>query len=53
MAPEILKDVKYDKKVDLWSIGIMVYEMLCGQVPYDCGRDDHELLRNIENTRLF
>lgn len=32
MAPEILLDVGYDKSVDWWAFGVLVYQMLLGQV---------------------
>jgi len=34
MAPEILITRQYDGKVDLWSLGVMFYEMLVGVVPF-------------------
>ena len=34
MAPEILKYESYDYKVDLWSLGIILFECYTGQVPY-------------------
>ncbi|XP_027204635.2 serine/threonine-protein kinase ULK3-like isoform X1 [Dermatophagoides pteronyssinus] len=33
MAPEIFKRQKYDARVDLWSIGIILYECLFGRTP--------------------
>ena len=31
MAPELLKEQKYNEKVDIWSIGIMAYNLLSGR----------------------
>ena len=32
MAPEILKDTKYTRAVDWWTLGVLLYEMLVGEV---------------------
>lgn len=35
MAPELIRGVqKYDTKVDVWSLGILLMEMAEGQPPY-------------------
>lgn len=42
MAPEIVKKVKYDTKVDIWSLGVMTYVMLSGKPPFT-GRSKEEI----------
>ena len=32
--PEIVKGEQYDEKIDLWNVGMMVYECLLGKIPF-------------------
>ena len=34
MAPEIARDQKADARVDIYSLGVLMYEMLTGSVPF-------------------
>ncbi len=34
MAPEVLQRGNYDEKVDVWALGILLYEMLHGRAPF-------------------
>lgn len=52
MAPEIIKNKKYDYKSDLWSIGIIFYEMLMGFTPFKA-KNIYELIRKIENDDII
>uniref|UniRef100_H2SIN2 Protein kinase C n=1 Tax=Takifugu rubripes TaxID=31033 RepID=H2SIN2_TAKRU len=46
IAPEILLGQKYTFSVDWWSFGVLVYEMLIGQSPFQ-GDDEDELFDSI------
>eukprot|EP00163_Fabomonas_tropica_P009380 TRINITY_DN1918_c0_g1_i3.p1 TRINITY_DN1918_c0_g1~~TRINITY_DN1918_c0_g1_i3.p1 ORF type:complete len:654 (-),score=71.25 TRINITY_DN1918_c0_g1_i3:12-1973(-) len=51
MAPEILSFQKYDAKADLWSVGAILYEMVCGRPPFN-GENHVQLLKEINSTSL-
>ncbi|XP_022901335.1 serine/threonine-protein kinase ULK3 [Onthophagus taurus] len=34
MAPEKLLNMKYDSKIDLWSVGVIMFECLVGRTPF-------------------
>ena len=34
LAPEIISKIGYDKSVDWWALGILMYEMLIGVTPF-------------------
>jgi len=40
MAPEIITGKGYSYYVDLWSIGVVHYEFMCGRVPFGEDADD-------------
>jgi serine/threonine protein kinase len=52
MAPEILLNNKFNIKCDLWSIGVIMYEMLYGYVPYDKPRNMNELKKMIKTQSI-
>ena len=46
IAPEIILYQPYSKSVDWWAYGVLLYEMLVGQPPFD-GEDEEELFAAI------
>ena len=48
MAPEMLQR-RGDARSDIYSMGILLYELLCGKVPFT-GDSEWEVLRKHENT---
>ena len=34
LSPELIKQKPYNNKVDMWSLGVVVYVMLCGRLPF-------------------
>ena len=35
LPPEIVNHTSYNNKVDLWSLGVLMYEFLVGQAPFE------------------
>ena len=46
MAPELITKDSHDKKIDMWSIGVMAYFILSGDIPF-AGEDLNEIYVSI------
>ncbi|CAB4044488.1 kinase C alpha type-like [Paramuricea clavata] len=46
IAPEIVAYQAYSFAVDWWALGVLIFEMLVGQPPFD-GDDEEELFNSI------
>lgn len=56
MAPEILKENSYNNSVDIWSLGVLLYEMSHGYSPFNMqkngGKTFEDVMKNIIQGRL-
>ncbi len=44
-APEVIKGENYNKQADLFSIGVITYLLLCGQLPFNHKDSEKEIAR--------
>eukprot|EP00270_Netrium_digitus_P002304 TRINITY_DN1259_c0_g1_i5.p1 TRINITY_DN1259_c0_g1~~TRINITY_DN1259_c0_g1_i5.p1 ORF type:complete len:319 (-),score=8.34 TRINITY_DN1259_c0_g1_i5:339-1295(-) len=51
MAPEIIQGKSYGVEVDIWSVGVICFTVLCGYMPFS-GDTDKEALNSILCTSL-
>eukprot|EP00041_Stephanoeca_diplocostata_P023034 m.559261 g.559261 ORF g.559261 m.559261 type:complete len:288 (-) comp22204_c0_seq6:1988-2851(-) len=51
IAPEIIQYLPYSIGIDFWSLGVMLYEMLTGEPPFD-GESEEELFASILTKRI-
>lgn len=49
MAPEILKFNEYSEKADIWSLGVIIFEILFKHHPYP-SINKHDLIKNIKSN---
>ena len=51
LAPEIIKEQGHDEKVDIWCIGVLLFELATGTVPFP-GNDIETLESNILKLKI-
>ena len=50
VAPEVLRG-SYDKRCDVWSLGIILFVFLCGYPPFE-GDNNKEIFKNVLKQEL-
>ncbi|KAA8650740.1 cAMP-dependent protein kinase catalytic subunit pkaC [Aspergillus tanneri] len=52
LAPEVVSSKGYNKSVDWWSLGILIFEMLCGFTPFWDSGSPVKIYENILKGRI-
>jgi len=52
VAPEVLNKKGYGPEVDWWSLGVILYEMLVGYVPF-CSKETNEACYKVMNWKKY
>ena len=55
MAPEVISRKPYDQQVDIWSLGVMIIEMVDTEPPFfdKTPRDAMKLIKSSSKTPTF
>lgn len=52
MSPQLLKQIPYSYKCDIWALGVIFYEMVVGTPPWDFLKDRRKVLDVITDTTI-
>ena len=52
LAPEMIEEIGHDEHLDIWCIGVLIFELLTGTVPFK-GKDFVSLNNNILSLKII
>ena len=52
MSPEIVNKIEYSKEIDIWSLGILLYEMIHGYSPFNPNKDAFNAKEVIDKIKI-
>ena len=52
MSPEMIQNRPYDYKIDIWALGILLFELIAGNAPFK-GDKPEEVLEQMKTKIYF
>jgi serine/threonine protein kinase len=52
MAPELIRREPIDERIDIFSFGVLAFELLTGRLPYECSNSTTMMLQRINTEPL-